>query len=223
MRRPVFLRDLAIFLLLGAVYFVAGKFGLALASIHASASAVWPPTGIALAAALLLGYRVWPAILIGAFLVNLTTAGNLATSIGVGAGNALEAIAGAWLVNRYAGGLRAFDRPQDSFKFFLLAGLLSTALSPTIGVTSLALGGFARWADFLPIWFTWWLGDVGGALVVAPALILWGVDHQVRWSRARMIEAVALLLALVLVSLTVFNDLLGAALSRRSLTFLCIP
>src|SRR5213596_4229177 len=89
-------------------YFIAGKFGLLLASLHASASPVWPPTGIALASLLLLGYRAWPAIFVGAFLVNLTTAGNVATSLGIAAGNALEAIAGAWLVERYAGGRRAF-------------------------------------------------------------------------------------------------------------------
>src|SRR6266436_9440415 len=85
--------------LLTLVYFIAGKFGLMLASLNASASPVWPPAGIALAALLLLGYRVWPVILVGAFLVNVTTAGNLATSFAIATGNTLEAVAGAWLVN----------------------------------------------------------------------------------------------------------------------------
>ena len=78
------------------------KFGLHLASLHASASPVWPPAGIALAAILLLGYRAWPAIFVGAFLVNLTTAGDIATSVAIATGNTLEAVAGAWLVNRFA-------------------------------------------------------------------------------------------------------------------------
>ena len=64
--------------ILAVIYFIAGKFGLMLASLHASASPVWPPAGIALAGSLLLGYRAWPAIFIGAFLVNVTTAGNVA-------------------------------------------------------------------------------------------------------------------------------------------------
>src|ERR671924_2137885 len=98
--------------ILTVVYFIAGKLGLTLASLNASASPVWPPAGIALAALLLLGYRVWPAILIGAFLVNVTTAGNLATSFAISTGNTLEALAGAWLVNRFADGKNAFDRPQ---------------------------------------------------------------------------------------------------------------
>src|SRR6188474_3645021 len=89
--------------LLTLVYFIAGKFGLLLASLQASASPVWPPAGIALAALLLLGHRAWPAIFIGAFLVNVTTAGNVATSFAIGTGNTLEALVGAWLVNRFAG------------------------------------------------------------------------------------------------------------------------
>src|SRR5213594_3401517 len=101
--------------LLTLVYFVAGKFGLMLASLHASASPVWPPAGIALAAMLLLGYRVWPAIFVGAFVVNLTTAGDVVTSIAIAIGNTLEGMAGAFLVNRFAGGKKVFDRPQGVF------------------------------------------------------------------------------------------------------------
>src|SRR4051812_1276598 len=97
------------------VYFVAGHLSLKLASLHASASPVWPPAGIALAALLLFGYRLWPAILLGAFLVNATHAGNIATSICIATGNTLEALCGAWLVNRFAGGTRAFEAAQDVF------------------------------------------------------------------------------------------------------------
>lgn len=80
--------------ILTLVYFIAGMLGLTLAFLNASASAVWPPSGIALAALLLLGYRVWPAIFLGAFLVNFTTAGNFPTSLGIAAGNTLEALGG---------------------------------------------------------------------------------------------------------------------------------
>src|SRR5262245_30443277 len=80
--------------ILAAIYFIAGKLGLMLASLHASASPVWPPAGIALAALLLLGYRAWPAIFIGAFLVNVTTAGNVATSVAIATGNTLEGFLG---------------------------------------------------------------------------------------------------------------------------------
>src|SRR6266542_2304274 len=151
-----------VMLLLAGAYFLAGKLGLRLALVHPSATAVWPPTGIALAALLTLGCEVWPAIFAGAFLVNLTTAGSIATCLGIAAGNTLEGLVGAYLVNRWANGRNPFDRAPDAFRYALLAGMVSTAVSATIGVTSLSLGGFARWADFGRIGTTWWLGDMGG-------------------------------------------------------------
>src|ERR1700676_197640 len=110
-------RVLAAIGLLTVVFFVTGHLSLKLALLNASASPVWPPAGIALAALLLLGYRAWPAVFVGAFLVNATTAGNIATSLCIASGNTVEALCGAWLVNRFVGGTRAFDRAQDIFKF----------------------------------------------------------------------------------------------------------
>src|SRR5438046_4685935 len=173
--------------LLTLVYFIAGKVGLVLASLHASASPVWPPAGIALAALLVLGYRAWPAILVGAFLVNAMTAGNAATSLAIAVGNTLEAVCGAWLVNRFADGTSVFDRPQGVFKF-ALAAAVSTVVSPVFGVTSLALGGFADWTNYGAIWLTWWLGDTTGDLLIAPLIILWSVTLKRRWHGREAVE-----------------------------------
>src|SRR3989441_778530 len=172
------LKDVGLFIALAAIYFVAGKLGLRLAFVHVSATTVWPPTGIALAAFLLLGLRVWPAIFAGAFFVNLTTAGSLATSIGIGAGNTLEGLVAAYLVNRFANGRRALQHSGDIVKFALLAAVVSTTVAATCGVTSLSLGGFARWQDYGDIWLTWWLGDAGGDLVVAPVVLVWGTANE---------------------------------------------
>ena len=202
------------------VYAIAGKLGLSLAFVHASATPVWPPTGIALAAFLLFGLRTWPAILAGAFLVNVTTAGSVWTSVGIAIGNTLEGLCGAWLVNRFARGARAFERPADVFRFAALAGLLSTTVSATFGVTSLSLAGFASWADYGTIWRTWWLGDVGGALVVAPLLILWGTAPRPRWGRKPALELALLTTCLILAGLTIFGSLLPAG---HPLSFLSIP
>src|SRR5262245_41692969 len=120
------------------IYFVVGYFSLKLAFANPSASPVWPPAGIAIAALLIFGYRVWPAIFIGAFLFNAATAGNLFTSFAIAGGNTVEAVCIAWLVNRFAGGMRAFESALNVFKFAAVAAV-STALSPTIGVTTLAL------------------------------------------------------------------------------------
>src|SRR5438876_6892377 len=132
--------------ILAVIYFIAGKLGLMLASLHASASPVWPPAGIALAGSLLLGYRAWPAIFIGAFLVNVTTAGNVATSFAIATGNTLEALVGAWLVNRFAGGTNLLDRLQGVSKFQLAAGICAI-ISAAFGVTSLGVAVFADWAQ----------------------------------------------------------------------------
>jgi diguanylate cyclase (GGDEF)-like protein len=208
---------------LAAVYYVAAKLGLRLAFVNPSATAVWPPTGIALAAYLIFGMRVWPAVFAGAFVANLTTAGSVATSIGIAAGNTLEGLLGAYLVQRFAGGRQAFARPRNAFRFAVLAAGLGTTLSATLGVTSLALGGFAPWADFGGIWLTWWLGDGAGALVVTPAVLLWHENPRVQWTRPQAIEATALLVCLVLVGLAVFGGLFPSGTKTYPLEFLCIP
>jgi integral membrane sensor domain MASE1 len=137
---PFRARHLTVVTLLAIVYFTTGKLGLMLAFVHVSATAVWPPAGIALAALLLLGYRVWPGIFFGAFLVNITTAGTVLTTLGIAIGNTLEGVVGAYLINRFANGRRVFDRPYYIFLFAVLAGLVSTTIGATLGATSLALG-----------------------------------------------------------------------------------
>jgi PAS domain S-box-containing protein len=198
------LRSLAAILALAAVYFCAGKLGLSLAYIHASASAVWPPAGLALAALLLWGYRLWPGIFLGAFVVNITTQGSVATTFGIASGNTLEALLSAWAINRFANGAKAFERAKNIFKFVLFAPVLSTAVSATIGVTSLTLGGFARWDQYLPIWFTWWLGDAVGGLIVAPLLLIWMTQPYPQLKAGRIVEALDLLLFLILITCLMF-------------------
>ena len=208
--------------ILAVIYFIAGKLGLMLASLHASASPVWPPAGIALAALLLLGYRAWPAIFIGAFLVNVTTAGNVATSLAIASGNTLEAVCGAWLLNRFAGGTTVFDSPQGVFKF-ALAAAVSTIISPGFGVTSLALAGFADWANYGAIWLTWWLGDTMGDLLIAPLIILWSIPSKRRWKRREAVEVGILLLLLFVLTEAVFGGWLTISAKNYPIAFISAP
>src|SRR6266478_1502798 len=208
--------------ILAVIYFIAGKLGLMLASLHASASPVWPPAGIALAASLLLGYRAWPAIFIGAFLVNVTTAGNVATSFAIATGNTLEALVGAWLVNRFASGTNVFDRLQGVFKFALAAGI-SAIISPAFGVTSLGVAGFADWANYGAIWLTWWLGDATGDLVFTPLVLLWSVASKRRWNKKEAAEVGALLLLLVLLSGVVFGGWPAVSARIYPIVLICGP
>ncbi|HEV3118760.1 MAG TPA: MASE1 domain-containing protein [Gemmataceae bacterium] len=179
---------LAANILLAAAYVAAGKLALSLfAFIHVSASPFWPPTGIALAACLVWGYWLSPGVFIGAFLVNITTKGGVAACLGIAAGNSLEALAAAFLVNRFADGCRAFEHPRGIFRFALLCAGFSTLVSPTIGVSSLYLDGSVEGPAFARVWLTWWQGDALGALVVAPPLILWGT-HSNEALRAEISE-----------------------------------
>jgi diguanylate cyclase (GGDEF)-like protein len=208
---------------LAVVYLIAGKLGLSMAFVHPSSTAVWPPTGIALAAFLILGYRVWPGVFLGAFFVNLTTVGTVLTSLGIATGNTLEGLVGAYLVTRFANGRNAFERGQDTFKFAMLSGLLSTMVAATLGVTSLSLGGFARWAEFRDIWLTWWLGDGVGAVIVAPLLILWISDFRMGWRWTRLGEVLALVTGMFLIAEIVFCGLLFRAPRNYPLEYLCVP
>jgi PAS domain S-box-containing protein len=209
---------LAILALLTIVYFAAGKVGLGLAYVHASASAVWPPTGIALAALLLLGNRVWPAILLGAFLVNLSTAGTMATSAAIAAGNTLEGLAGAHLVRRFAGGTGAFDRVRDILRFVVVAAIVATGISATIGATTLTIARLAPWPAYGTIWLTWWLGDAAGALLFAPLLVLAAIEPAPRWTLRRTGEAALLFGGLGATGMIVFRGVVPP-----SLIFLCVP
>ena len=217
------LQLVGIILVLASTYALTGKLGLSLAVVHPSATAVWPPSGIALAALLVLGYRVWPGILLGAFLANITTSGNTFTSFGIAAGNTLEGLVGAYLVNSFANGPHFCERPQDIFKFTVLAGMVSTTVSATLGVMSLALGGFASWVDYPSIWLTWWLGDAMGDFIIAPLLVLWTANPRVRWNRHEVMEAAFLLLVLFLVGQAVFGGWLPFNVKHYPLDFLCIP
>jgi PAS domain S-box-containing protein len=208
----------AALLTLTLVYFIAGKAGLALAYVHASATAVWPPTGIALAAILLFGWQVWPAILTGSFLVNLTTAGTAATSLAIATGNTLEAVVGAWLVTRFAGGAGAFGRARNVLRFAFLAAIVATAIGATTGTTTLAVAHLAPWSAYGSIWLTWWLGDATGALILAPALILAAVERGPRLTPARMLEGAFLLAGLGVSGYVVFHGI-----GPPPLIYLCVP
>lgn len=208
---------------LAATYFIAAKLGLKIAFVHASATAVWPPAGIALASLLILGYRFWPGIFLGAFLANVTTAGSPATSIGISIGNTLEALTAAYLVNRFCNGRLAFNRTRDIFKFAALAGVAAPLLSATIGVTSLCLGGYADWGRYGPIWLTWLLGDGAGIIALTPALLLWRNTRWTSWRRGRVLEAFLLMIAVFIVGLIVFGGLLPLKAKNYPLDFACLP
>jgi integral membrane sensor domain MASE1 len=184
---------------------------------------VWPGTGIALAAILLLGYRVWPGVFLGAFAVNLTTAGSILSSLGIASGNTLEALLGAYLVTRFANGRKAFDRPEDIFRFLLLACVLATTVSAGVAVATLFLTGFGMGMRPISLWVTWWLGDMPGAILVTPCFLLWSRPGQRRRTRRQLVLQAVALGSLFLAGAWVFGDFLFPSTKDFPLEFICIP
>ena len=191
------------------------------AAYNPSSSPVWPPAGIAVAALVLGGLRIWPAVCLGAFFVNVTTSGTAFTSLGIATGNTLEAIVGAYFTMHYANGRGVFERTQDVFRFVAIS-IFAAAVSPTIGLASLAFGGLAQWTEFVRIWLTWWLGDVGGFLLVAPLLILWIENPGTIGDRRRVLEESLTLIAIALVGVFVFGGTLPG-IENYPIGFVCIP
>lgn len=213
-------RRVGLLLLLAAVYVGAGQFGLSLAFVNRSASAVWPPTGLAIAACLLFGAGVWPAVFLGAFLVNLSTTGAFVPSVLIACGNTLEMLAASWMVRRFAHGIRAFDR-TSTILIYVVAAAIASAIAATIGVAALVAGNLARPASMGMIWLTWWLGDLSGALLVAPAIIAWA---EFRWTRKseQVLEAALVLSALLLAGYLIFGPT-SAGVRGYPLMFAVLP
>lgn len=216
-------KDALIIAGLAATYFAAGELGLRCATANATATAVWPGTGIALAALLLFGWRVWPGILLGAMLVALTTPDGFATTLGVATGSSLEALVGCYLINRFANGKHVFERAQDIFKFALIAGILSPAISATIGVSSTVLGGLMDRASFASVWSTWLLGDAAGAIIVTPLILLWKENPRLNRESKRLFELISLFSGLTFTCWVVFAGGFHAVLKHYPLEYLYTP
>jgi integral membrane sensor domain MASE1/anti-sigma regulatory factor (Ser/Thr protein kinase) len=199
---------------LALAYFGSAKLGLAFAFETPSTTAIWPPTGIALAALVLGGRRLWPGVAAGALAANLTTDVPLYTAAGIALGNTLEAVVGASLL-RWSGFRPTLRRLRDIFALIVLAGTVSTAVSATIGVVSLSIGDSLS-GGALSVWLVWWLGDMGGDLLVAPFLFVALTHWPYRSVPGRPLEAVAMICGLVAVGLAVFSQ-------SRPLAYLTFP
>src|SRR5678815_4053165 len=184
--------------LLVPAYVLAGRIGLLLAFANENASPVWAPTGLAIAALLIVGIRAWPAVALGAFIVNLINSGSIPAAMVIAVGNTLEAVAGAWLTNRFARGRAVFDSTGDVLRFVLIAAGVS-AIAASIGAATVIVGGLGTQTDPGAIWLTWWLGDTVGAIVVAPIIVLWERRPRLFDVARRLPELLALLATLALV------------------------
>jgi integral membrane sensor domain MASE1/DNA-binding CsgD family transcriptional regulator len=215
------IRLLAKLVIVGFAYFTLALLGLRLASINPSATPIWPPTGVAIACLLLFGYRIAPAIFVSAFLTNQLTTGSVFTSLAIAGGNTLEPLIAVYLVRCWAGGDQVLDTPTNVARFALIS-LTATLVSATIGVSSLAFAGYAEASNFVPIWLTWWLGDLAGAVVVAPVVVLWAKSERVSLAPPQIARTGLTYLAAVAIGLVVFSPMLQQTAYRDALAFLTV-
>ena len=196
------LRAACWFALVTGSYVGAAKLGIHLHVSHGIITPVWAPSGISLAALLLLGLRYWPAVALGAFLANVTSDVSVAVAAGIAVGNTLEAVVGATIVRRF--GFRPeLDRVRSVIVFTVGAALVSTAIAATNGVTILTIAG-ERQDSYGTAWVLWWFGDAVGILMVAPLLLVFSTVRRLRLTLGQMVEGTALVLSLAGVSALVF-------------------
>jgi PAS domain S-box-containing protein len=190
--------------LLIGLYVGAAILGLSLHAVGGFATAVWPPTGIALVALVLGGYRLWPGIALGAYLVNVWAGGPWLVASGMALGNTCEALLGTAFLTGVIRFRPALDRLRD-VAGLVGAAVLSTVVSAAIGVTSGWLGGVIPTDVYGEAWRTWWLGDMNGDLVVAALLLSWSTRPKTIVSPRLLLEGAGLLLAVVVSGLLVFG------------------
>src|SRR5512138_565664 len=218
--------SLAVYLLqvlgLALIYHLAARLGLSMAYVQSNTSPVWPPTGIALAALLLFGYHLWPGVSLGVLLGSLLTGADPVLALGMTVGNTLEALVGAYLLRRLIGFQNSMDALRDVVGLGGVA-ILSTAISATIGTTTLILTRVGDWAAFGPIWITWWIGDLLGALVVAPVLLVWLSPPYYRARRQQSLEGLIVLGLLILVAWYVFGGKPPDGILHQALIYMIFP
>jgi len=208
-------RDVVRLAIVFAAYVATARAGLAVDAVSGYATLVWAPSGISLAAIVAWGFGMWPAIALGALVTNLWAGAPVLVALAIGAGNAGEALVGAWLL-RAVGFDARMQRLVDGLSLVLMGGVASTLVSVTAGVLALRLGGITPAELVGRTWRAWWLGDLMGDLLVAPLLLL-------AWSRPRTKRRSHLILEICLAVLTIATTVTLVFLTRRSIGELRVP
>ena len=218
------LKNPALFVFLTLSYFVAARLGVRLALVQPYATPIWLPAGGAIVAFILLGYRVWPAVLLGSFLGHVSALGLVTASFLVPVGATLEGLAGAYLVNKFAHGAKAFDTAKDVFLFVLFACICAPSINATAAIAVNYFSGRANLMDSALVVLTWWLAHGIGVLVVAPFLILLFRSSHHRLNFLELGELTILLIGLIFVCLLVFGPL-SLSLNKNQVVraWLCVP
>ena len=205
-----------------AVHFALGKVGLAIGGYGVLAT-VWPSSGFALAALVIFGVQMWPAVFAGAALAYITASGLISSSLTFAIGHTLEAVIGAVLIDRFARGQRVFEDAVTIFRFVVIAGLITTPLSATLGALAPTVIGTTEWSSFTYLWLNWWLASLTGILIVAPFTMVWitSLGSKVLWRDLG--ESLMILSFLTAASFALFGGYYAYQLAHYPLHFMSVP
>lgn len=186
-RTPLIFQILAI----AVLYAGLGKLGLLMAIPPGYATMVWPSSGVALVAVLFFGFRVWPGVLLGSVLTNIwtgldtttlaTAVNSLGVPCGIGIGASLQAVAGAFMLQKFAGYPNALSSQRQVFTFLIIGGPIACLTSALIGTSVLLAVGAIPASNFLINFGTWWIGDSIGVFIVSPLAMVWFFRNQEDW------------------------------------------
>ncbi|HEY9614804.1 MASE1 domain-containing protein [Allocoleopsis sp.] len=185
--------------LMAFIYFGLAKGSLVFAAVNGYATPIWPASGIALAAILLLGYHLWPGVFLGGcmahFIGEQLTGTAILSGLCIGMGNAVGTVLAAYLIKRSMENHQPLNRVRDVFSFVFLAALLSPIADANIGVTALCVFGEAPWSAYGVVWWTWWISEVVGILVFTPVVLAWsqGVEKPRQKFKQRFAEGAILI------------------------------
>jgi diguanylate cyclase (GGDEF)-like protein len=206
---------------LAAAYFAAATLALWTGEATGLTATVWPASGIALAGLLLLGYRMWPGVWLGAALAAITVQPSLVDAALMGAGSTLEALVAAVLVRRCIGLPRSFERGEDVVEFVAIAAL-SSAIAATVATAQLAWPHSPAPQALAWTWWTRWQADAMGIIIVAPLILNWSVSSA-EGSRRKTLEMLCLAVPTLAATQAIFSDGLPAYLPSLPLTFVILP
>jgi diguanylate cyclase (GGDEF)-like protein len=205
-----------------AFYLAFGRLGVALESLNGGVAAVWPPSGFSLAAFMLFGRQIWPAIALGSFFVRFMQTGEVLSTVPIAIGNTISAFAGAALVNRFAGGTSAFASPRNIFRFATIVAF-TTMIGASIHAGVQLLQDPRIFHDIPTVWLLEWLVRLSGTLVFAPFILLWAFEKPGWPHWTTILESLVLFTMLVGVGLLVFAGLFPSDIKNYPLEFLCVP
>ncbi|MCG6536327.1 MAG: CHASE domain-containing protein, partial [Syntrophales bacterium LBB04] len=189
-------------------YFIAGRLGLLLAVPPGYAAAIFPASGVALAGLLLYGYRFWPAVWLGSFLINLSLSfdpssalsvlKSLIISAGIGFGAAVQALLSTFLIKRFVGFPNPLERLDHIARFFILGAPVGCLTSASIGTATLITAGVMSSEGLFVNWLTWWVGDAIGVIIVTPIILIWKAEPAEAWRQRRISVALPLVFTFIL-------------------------